>query len=267
MGGMKGTEGYKLRTITCERCGEVVTKRMPAGRRFCSPTCYRAAPKPERKTGETRACERCGAEFYVPRSRISKAEGRFCSLACHNTNQGRGKTEHTCLTCGEVFRWSPSRSMSGNYRITYCSLACRDADPARRVQLLAMNERLQLRRMTRAEEAGYALLDALGIPYQRQATFAGKFTPDAVIPSARLVVQFDGDYWHDRKGTSTEARILRRVALDRSQDAYVRSCGWEVVRFWESDLRSAPDECAEGLRHLAHRPLGDAPSRDPLAPA
>ncbi len=268
MGDMaKGTAGYKLRTITCEHCGEVVTKRMPAGRRYCSLTCYRVAPRPERKAGEAHSCERCGAEFYVPKSRVEKAEGRFCSLACHNANQGRGKTEHTCLMCGDVFLWSPSRSASGRYRITYCSLVCRDADPARRAQLLAMNQLLQLRRMTRAEQAGYALLDALGVPYQRQATFAGKFTPDAVIPSARLVVQFDGDYWHDREGTSDEARILRRVALDRSQDRYVQACGWEVVRFWESDLRSALDECAERLSQLTHRPLGDAPLRDPLAPA
>ena len=61
-----------------------------------------------------------------------------------------------------------------------------------------------------------------------------------MIPSARLVVQFDGDHWHDRNGTSNEARIRRRVALDRSQDRYVRACGWEVVRLWESDLRADP---------------------------
>lgn len=191
--------------------------------------------------------------------------GRFCSLACHNADQGRDKTKHTCKICGESFRWSPSRSASGNYRITYCSLTCRDADPERRAMLLAMSQRLQLGRMTRAEALGYALLDTLDGDYLRQVLFAGKFTPDAVIPAARMVVQVDGDYWHDRKGTSTEPRILRRVALDRSQDSYVRRCAWEVARFWHSDLCDVPAECAARLSQLLHRPLGDPPERDPLA--
>ena len=104
--------------------------------------------------------------------------------------------------------------------------------------LLEMNTRQQLGRTTRAERLGYALLDSLGVEYLRQSVFGGKFTPDAVIPSARLVVQFDGDYWHDRNGTSNEARIRRRVALDRSQDRYVRACGWEVVRRGKSTRRA-----------------------------
>jgi very-short-patch-repair endonuclease len=151
---------------------------------------------------------------------------------------------HTCKMCGGEFSWSPSRSASGAYTITYCSLICRDADPQRTAMLLAMNQRLQLGRMTRAEEAGYVILDNLGVPYLRQPNFAKKFTPDAAIPSARLVVQFDGDYWHDRAGTSTELRIMQRVALDRSQDAYARACGWEVLRLWASDIKADPAGCA-----------------------
>lgn len=261
----KGQAGYKVRTFTCDGCGAEVTKRCPPGSRYCSLPCYRSSPRPERRTGEDRTCERCGSSFYVPASRVAKGEGRYCSLDCHNEHQGRNKTEHTCKTCGGTFRWSPSRSASGAYRITYCSLACRDADPERRAMLLSMNTRQQLGRTTKAERLGYALLDGLGVEYLRQPTFGGKFTPDAAIPSARLVVQFDGDYWHDRKGTSREARILRRVALDRSQDRYVRACGWEVVRLWESDLRGDPEGCAARVSQLARRPLPDAPERDPLA--
>lgn len=263
----KGQAGYKVRTFTCDGCGAEVTKRCPPGSRYCSLPCYRSSPRPERRTGEDRTCERCGSSFYVPASRVAKGEGRYCSLVCHNATQGDGKTEHTCKTCGGAFRWSPSRSASGAYRITYCSLMCRDADPERRAMLLEMNTRQQLGRTTGAERLGYALLDGLGVEYLRQPTFGGKFTPDAAIPAARLIVQFDGDYWHDRKGTSREARIRRRVALDGSQDRYVRACGWEVVRLWESDLRADPEGCAARVSQLAHRPLPVAPARDPLARA
>lgn len=250
-------------TFTCETCGTRSYGFRNRSKRWCSRACAAAA----RRTGETRACAQCGAAFYVTAGRAALGLGRFCSLACHNAHQGRSKTSHECKVCGQTFRWSPSRSASGNYRITYCSLTCRDADPERRAMLLAMNERLQLGRMTRVEALGYALLDSVGVDYRRQVSFGGKFTPDAVIPAARLVVQFDGDYWHDRAGTSTEPRIQRRVALDRSQDAYVRACGWEVVRFWESELRDIPAACADRLSQLLHRPLADAPERDPLARA
>ena len=263
----KGTEGNKIRTITCQRCGTVVTKRMPPGRLYCSLGCYRGGPRPARRTGESRACRHCGATFYVPANRVLKGEGDFCTLACHNADQGRAKTEHTCKMCGSTFRWSPSRSASGNYNITYCSLDCRNADPERTARLVAMNALLQSGRTTNAEVLGYALLDQLKVDYLRQQVFAGKFTPDAVIPAARLVIQFDGDYWHDRDGASTEPRIRRRVSLDRSQDTYVRTCGWDVIRFWHSDLKAAPEACADRLTQLLHRPLGAGPSRDPLAPA
>ena len=246
----KGTAGNKIRTITCAGCSTTVTRRMQPRTRYCSIACYRSSPRPQRRTGETRACAVCGGAFYVAASRPAH-QGRFCSTACHDVHQGRGKTDHVCKVCSGAFRWSPSRTAGGNYNVTYCSLPCRNADPARRAQLLAMNEALQTGRTTRAEVAGYALLDSLGVDYQRQATFNGKFTPDALIPCARLIVQFDGDYWHDRAGTSTEPRILRRVALDRSQDSYVRACGWTVVRLWGSDLLADPVGCAEKVRtHL-----------------
>jgi very-short-patch-repair endonuclease len=156
-----------------------------------------------------------------------------------------------CKVCTKPFRWSPSRTAGGAYNITYCSLACRDKDPAFRARLIAAQASWQRGRITSAEVAGYALLDSLGIEYEPQAIFKGKFTPDATIPSAQLIVQFDGDYWHDRKGTSTEARIRRRVALDLSQDAYIRACGWQVVRLWATDLKNDAEGCAEKVRqHL-----------------
>lgn len=250
------------KTFNCETCGADSYGYDNINKRWCSRSCASAA----RRTGEDRNCKQCGMSFYVPRSRID-AGARFCSHDCHNEYQGRNKTEHECKTCGNTFRWSPSRSSSGNYRITYCSMGCRDADPARREMLVRMQAIQQSGKMTKTEALGYAMLDSAGVEYERQLPFAMKFTPDAVIPTARLVVQFDGDYWHDRAGDSTEPRIMRRVALDRSQDKYVRACGWEVVRFWDSELRDNPELCRERLTQFLVRPLGDVPERDPLARA
>lgn len=258
---------YAVRTITCLGCEETVTKSLRPNAIYCSLDCYRSSKRPNRKKGEDRTCLQCGTAFYIPKCRVEMGEGQFCTLTCHNEHQGRAKTLHVCKMCGETFRWSPSRAASGRYNITYCSLPCRDADPARLARLVELNAMQQMRKPTRAEMVGYSLLELAGCNYLTQTVFAGKFTPDAVVPAARLVVQFDGDYWHDRKGTSTEARIKRRVAQDHSQDAYIRKCGWEVIRFWESDLRNDFDGCMTRLNQALSRPLGAEPSRDPLARA
>src|SRR5581483_10762687 len=205
----KGLEGNKIRTITCTGCGKTVTRRARPGQTYCSLTCYRTGARPRRKTGEDRSCKQCGSAFYVPASRAAKGESSFCSLDCHNAHQGRNKTEHECKICGNTFRWSPSRTARGAYNVTYCSHECRFKDPDLRARLIAMQASWQRDRTTSAEVAGYALLDSLGVEYEPQIPFMGKFTPDATVPSVRLIVQFDGDYWHDRKGMSTEARIQR----------------------------------------------------------
>ena len=258
------TNAYKVRTITCDGCGNVVTKRLRPKARFCSHECYARSPKPSRKTGQLKVCKRCDSEFYVPKSRVEKGEGSYCSLDCWNQDQGNGKTEHQCETCKATFRWSPSRSESGKYNIRYCSLACRDADPSRKQMLLEMNQNQQSGKMTRIERVGYSLLDQLNVEYLPQANFANKFTPDAVIESSKLVIQFDGDYWHDKSGKNVEPRIVRRVALDKSQDKYINSCGWTVLRLWESDLMSNPDKCKELIIAALMNGQRDSSDRNPI---
>lgn len=234
-----------VRTIVCAGCGTSVTKQQPSTRRYCSRPCARRfASKPRSRTGETRQCPSCREDFYLPRYRLASAS--FCSTKCHDEHQGRAKTEHVCKVCASPFRRSPCYTKWRGSQ-PYCSSACAHKDPDRHAVLRQMNAAQQDGKMTKLEQSGYALLDALGVEYVRQELFQGKFTPDATIPGARVLVQFDGDYWHDRAGTSTEPRIRKRVALDQSQDAYARACGWTVVRVWESDLRRDPTGCAQRL--------------------
>jgi very-short-patch-repair endonuclease len=235
------------RTFACEVCNAESYGFQNLNKRWCSRECASRA----RRDGEDRDCLRCSKTFYAPRSRIELGQAMFCSQACHNEHQGRNKTSHTCKVCSGSFRWSPSRTAGGKYNVTYCSLACRDADPDVRARLLIMNTMQATLSPNGLERAGYALLDELGVAYTRQTPFMGEFTPDALLPDHRLVVQFDGDYWHDRAGTSTEPRILQHVARDRRQDEIIRSYGWQVVRLWESDLLRNPEACAAEIRrHL-----------------
>jgi len=259
---VKGKMGYKVRTITCINCGKIVTDHMRESQRYCSLECYRMAPRPKRKTGNEFPCAVCGVTVYIPAARI--AQQHFCSLAHANEWQGRNKTEHVCKTCGETFRWSPSRSKA--YNITYCSLPCRNADPERREMLIAMNVKQQRMSPNHIEIAGYAILDGLGVAYEPQHLIGGKFCVDAFLPDHQLVVQFDGDYWHGNPDSFPEPdnRQRKRMKLDISQDAYMSACGYRVVRFWASDITKRPDAVIARLQTLLAetRPTTAVPASD-----
>lgn len=180
-----------------------------------------------------------------------KPNRRFCSTACQNSWQGRNKTVHRCKICEGEFRWSPSRTASGAYNVTYCSLACRDRDPERQSLLLSMLVKQNRSNTPTAPEAAlYAILDRLGVQWERQHLFAEKFLVDAAIPSAMLVIQADGNYWHGKGMNEDEMhpRVLKRVKYDRSQDAYIRACGWTVLRFWEDELRDGSEQVELAVR-------------------
>lgn len=81
--------------------------------------------------------------------------------------------------------------------------------------------------------------------------------PDLVFPRARVVVFCDGDFWHGReletrlhrlaKGHNSEywiAKLKSNVARDAARTRELEAEGWLVLRFWETDIRRAPEAVA-----------------------
>jgi very-short-patch-repair endonuclease len=186
----------------------------------------------------------------LPKARVSKSQERFCCIEHHNEWQGRNKTSHICKICGKVFQWSLSRSNSGKYNITYCSLECRNSDPERAALLRRMNAKQLTMHPNNLERATYAILDAIGMAYEPQYLVGGRFCVDAFVPSLSLVIQFDGDYWHGHpdKFPILDERQRKRRRLDASQDAYMTSCGYQVIRIWETDIKKHPEQVTALLR-------------------
>jgi very-short-patch-repair endonuclease len=231
----------KLRKFTCVGCGKYTEKRGTSDVRYCSLSCYRSSLKPQRKTGANLKCDQCGSVFY--RARSLTHDVNICSRPCFLLWHKRKKTVHTCKMCGGTFHWSFSRTASGKHNITYCSLKCRDADPMKKQQLIDMNVQQQTMKMSKLEVVGYRLLDESGIPYLRQHLIGDKFCVDAFVPELGTVIQFDGDYWHGNPSmfSCPDSRQLRRMRLDASQDAYMRACGFFIIRLWESEVYHQPD--------------------------
>lgn len=89
--------------------------------------------------------------------------------------------------------------------------------------------------------------------------------PDIVIPSKRLVVFVDGDYWHGGQwrrrnlasledqfpATSSKSYWLKKIRRNMHRDCSATfallSDGWTVLRFWESEIKKDLESCVESV--------------------
>jgi len=79
---------------------------------------------------------------------------------------------------------------------------------------------------TRPELKMKDLLDKLGVEYVFQKRILDYFV-DFFIPSKNLIIEVDGNYWHNYPyGTEK----------DKIRDIRLKAEGYEVLRFWESDI-------------------------------
>ena len=115
---------------------------------------------------------------------------------------------------------------------------------------------------------------AHGLRYRLySARLPGK--PDIVVPSLRLCIFIDGDYWHGgqwvrRRLTSLEEqfsntrsqnywlkKIRKNMGRDCSATAALLSDGWKVLRFWESQIMKDLDLCVNIALDVAEKSACD----------
>jgi DNA mismatch endonuclease (patch repair protein) len=86
---------------------------------------------------------------------------------------------------------------------------------------------------------GHAL-KSIGIKFVTQY-YVGKAVPDVAIPSDRIAIFCDGDYFHGLPETKAkDARVNTRL----------RQIGWRVFRFSEHDILKNPHACADKVRRV-----------------
>src|SRR5579872_3435129 len=79
--------------------------------------------------------------------------------------------------------------------------------------------------------------------------------PDFIIPSKKIVLFCDGDFWHGYKYCSKkkpvkkfwQEKIERNMDRDRKVSRKLRRDGWSVLRFWEHDIEKRPEFCKRKL--------------------
>nr|WP_282445537.1 DUF559 domain-containing protein [Massilia antarctica] len=246
--------GKTIRTrIPCAQCSTVF---LPANGKikFCSKACaYKdrsGRPCADRKTGEEKTCAECGVGIYVQRNLVK--DSNFCGRVCHDAYQSRAKVDRTCAVCTKAFRLSPSTAARSAGR--YCSIACRSKCPVWRLNapVAANLKQLHAKGPNRLELAGRAILEEIGLLSREQVLIEGRFAVDVVLDGHSVVIQWDGGYWHGYRSPSDsrplDARQTARTTFDRSQDAFMRSRGYHILRFWDHEVYKEPHAVAATIK-------------------
>lgn len=212
---------------------EFYAKGNPKKRMCCSRDCGAKY----RKKGKVVLCKKCGKEFYKPQNQLKK--NNFCSRDCANKWQARNKIQFICKICGKKFYWSRSRLKQTNP--LYCSWKCRIKDK-QHIFINSINGNLiqqNKKGLNRLELTGRKILQNIGIDFQEQVLMFNKFLVDVLISSKNLIIQWDGVYWHSKP---------ERKMLDKSQDAYLKKCGYKVLRITDKQIKNNIKEVYENIK-------------------
>ncbi len=99
-----------------------------------------------------------------------------------------------------------------------------------------------------------------GIRYRKQYNIIGK--PDFVIVSKKIAIFCDGAFWHGYKNMTTRIhrfknnqeywniKIRKNIARDIFVTRELKKIGWNVIRFWDFDIKKSPDKCAEKVLNI-----------------
>lgn len=195
-------------------------------RTFCSRECWHKHLESRRIT---KVCLSCGNKFEVPP--IFKSR-RYCNKVCR-----LAKTQYaTCERCGKRFRFS-------GHKRRHCSEICRRPPiisscptcgktfrktPTSPRQYCSRHCYHTFRGENRLEKRFRKTLEQLNIPFRQEVPFGRFYCVDFTVDNQKLAIEVDGDYWHDKN-------------KDEKKDAFLRSLGWHVIRFKQSELDNAPD--------------------------
>ncbi len=233
MGCTRMKNEHKLRKFNCIGCGkEVEARRSKTSTKYCSMDCFRKTEiRQNNRNGKVIKCGICGKKKYLALYRLKDIN--FCSRECANEYLRRNKVNFICKICGKGFSWSKSRLK--NSTPTYCSMECRNKDSDHMIKCglnstIKQHEKMGLNKL---ELEGRGILKELGIRFNEQVLMFNKFLVDVLLKDKPIIIQWDGEYWHTKR---------ENVLRDKSQDAYLKKCGYTIIRITDKEIKNNLEE-------------------------
>jgi len=231
-------ESSKIK-LSCDYCGKDILihpyKLKDRKYHFCSKECKNKYLS-EHFSGENafgfrdrtviKKCEICNKEFKANLINVENGKDRFCSRKCSHEHMKTlcgdksrkyKRYETTCPTCGKVLKLTKHRINDGS-KNHFCSLSCRSAYTVKYCMP---------KQNTSIERAIKSVLDYLNITYEEQYIVSG-FVVDFYLPDYNLLIECDGDYWHNRP---------EQIKRDNIRNAVFKKLGYNLLRLWEHDIK------------------------------
>jgi len=252
----------------CPQCGKVFNikpgqpRSVFAARRFCSISCgvkYRY-----RDNHRTRICEYCGKEFRVTIGTLNARAARFCSNECNTKNNigstaspesrrkvsaallGRPKSLEHRLNISRGKKGKP-KSPQHRHNLSLAAIErFKDPEELRKLRAYAIKGRVKAQAaLARKGHTGTSIeialrseLDNRNIEYSTNVPIGDIGIPDITFTRQRVLVEADGDYWHN---------LPNAKKRDIRQNAAYTELGYEVLRFWGSEIRESPEQCVDKI--------------------
>ena len=91
--------------------------------------------------------------------------------------------------------------------------------------------------------------------------------PDIVFPRAKIAIFCDGDFWHGRNWSHRRrklengsnpaywvSKINRTMERDIADQRWLEENGWQVLRFWETEIVSNPSAIVAEILEVLSAP-------------
>lgn len=251
---------------TCKQCDKTFSVHPHRKNIYCSQSCASKANNAARKVSyPIRTCAKCGKKFEH-QNRSTK--GKFCSRACSDATKKNQPAQEwiskPCAYCGNVFQCPPWKP-----KTTHCSPKCASQHRAQTVR--GQNHPLwkdkiemacevcgkiclvQPCQVTRFRACSKRCATILSIRTQRGRVSSieillgeamkiiklyptpqypiGRYIADFAFVEQKLVVECDGDYWHN---------LPEQKVKDQRKDDYLTRHGWHIIRLSETDINFSP---------------------------
>src|SRR5690606_39186797 len=245
---IKMITGKTLIGVFCDECKEHTTKTVKYLRGhikskrdsiYCSREC---ANKGHSKRMRGKGNPNHGGKFHGKTMRDRTMEERKeigkkisetmirkgISRGKNNPKWAGGQTKFTCTVCEKETYKKPyiTRMIISGKQQPTCSEECS----------LVLGRRNIEYENTSIEIAVANELTERGIKYEEQYNLGDKFRLDFLLPEYGIVIECDGDYWHNLP------EVKRR---DRRKNSYIEACGYSLYRFWEYQINADVEACVD----------------------